>query len=340
MNLGFPRLVVPLTLLVAFSDSLSAAPPMYRGANVTKEWEEVRHGTQTRALDDFLKTKANVVRIPWIKYKLGTEAETIQRVQKMADTARNSGRLVILDNHEYTGWGYAASHDSEKKVTNIKQIVNDWLLLKDYLVEESDIVVNIANEWGGTGDSSMNDEIWRNQYLSGIKQLRRNGIKNTLMIDANEWGQSASSILRYGKQIMAADPLKKTFFSVHVYNAWTDSDPSNLKGKYHIETTLKQLKENGTPAFVGEFGNSYGPRNDNNGDTYHSASVVQAAEKYSLGWTAWSWTRAPDLDDTNKAFRDDSLTSNGGDPEKLSTFGKIMVDAFDDGQFNGIAKGL
>jgi hypothetical protein len=281
----------------------------FRGANATKEWVDGGQG-QVRAVNDLVKTKANIVRLPW---NLSSADSTITK--DLMNKVTSSGKRVILDNHGHTG-----------KNTSMDTILKQWEPWKEYIKARPNVIINIANEWGGTGANAISDTTWRDGYVKAVETMRSWGWKNTLVVDGNEWGQSPRAIKEYGQEILGKDPSKNVWFSVHPYAAWTDTKQA---GKNDLETEFAAIKGKGLKLFVGEFNSRHAKGG------YKDRSVINAAEKHAIGWTAWSWTDAP-ASGPSAAFEDDAPanTTRGGQWDSMSTFGRDLTDAFDDGKFN------
>lgn len=106
-----------------------------------------------------------------------------------------------------------------------------WVGIKNAVIgQEKYCIVNIGNEWMGSPGRDCNGEwgdyqenLWSDTYIEAVRRIRSAGIKNTLMIDCNGYGQYADIIWKEGQRILDED--KKYFkdgkpniiFSIHFY---------------------------------------------------------------------------------------------------------------------------
>ena len=94
---------------------------------------------------------------------------------------------------------------------------NYWVGIKNAVIgQEKYCIVNIGNEWMGSPGRDCNGEwgnyqenLWSDTYIEAVRRIRSAGIKNTLMIDCNGYGQYADIIWKEGQRILDED--KKYF---------------------------------------------------------------------------------------------------------------------------------
>lgn len=175
------------------------------------------------------------------------------RLNDAYNAASKNGIRLIVSMWEATGKSDSASLDKCR---------DTWIAHKDWFKSHSNVILNIANEWGQT-DAKVASTSWRDNYVRVIKDIRNAGISNIILVDADGWGQGPKSIQSYGSTVKNAGGT--VWFSIHLYNCWFEYTWCNSKGlstigKYHITTTIADMKsKSGTEICVGEFGdNGYG----------------------------------------------------------------------------------
>jgi mannan endo-1,4-beta-mannosidase len=131
------------------------------------------------------------------------------------------------------------------------------------------MIVNIANE---AGSAQMPD--YTNIYVNAIQRLRKAGMTNVIMVDADGWGRSWETIRDKGAAILTGDPQKNVIFSWHPWDTNIDYTGS-----------INAIVELNLPLVVGEFSS-------------HSVGctccidyteIMAAAQAQNVGTLAWSW---------------------------------------------------
>src|SRR5262249_47689932 len=126
------------------------------------------------ALDNIAADGTNTIRVVW--ETTGT-APLLRRVIRHVVELH---MVPMVELHDVTGGTSNAdllTMAAYYARADIKQVLLDY---------EEFLLVNIANEWSGTD--------YRNGYQAAIAQMRTAGINHTLVIDANGFGQNATSI--------------------------------------------------------------------------------------------------------------------------------------------------
>lgn len=231
-----------------------------RGVNYPHAWYT---GYYTKSLAAIKNAGANCVRIVLSDGDTYSKTSSSE-VSALISACKENKLVAILDIHDATG------SDSKSLLDNA---VNYWISIKDKLIgNEAYVILNIANEWYGTWNSSG----WYNGYASAIPKLRAAGIKNTLMVDCGGWGQYPQSIADYGTSVLSADSLGNTMFSIHMYE-YAGGDATTVKN--NIDSVLNK----GLCLTIGEFG-GYHTNGDVDEDT-----IMSYCQSKSVGWMAWSW---------------------------------------------------
>ena len=231
-----------------------------RGINVAHTWYQ---GYTEQTLKAAAAKGCNTVRVvcadggQWSK----TSASEIQQI---IGWCKENKLVCVLEAHDATG---------SDNISDVVAAANYWAEMKDILNANKDyVILNIANEWVGTWDSST----WSQGNQQAIKIVRDAGIKNMIMIDAAGWGQYANAIKEQGKNVFNSDPDKNTVFSIHFYGT-AGKDAGTIKN--NIDGALSS----GAPVLAGEFG-----YNHSDGDV-DEAYLMSYCDEKGLGYLAWSW---------------------------------------------------
>ena len=183
-----------------------------------------------------------------------------------------------------------------------------WIGEKEWLDEYARyVILNITNEWGrGLANENETDyapgsspEEWFNTYKKAITWLRREGIKNLLVIDAFNYGSSLQSVLDYGQELLDHDPMHNVLFSIHSYGGWYSSktDPSKITNseKWWLQNTnwnadyaLNLLEEKKLPVIFGEFSANCA-RIDANAEAAPDTELIADFDAHGAGWLFWMW---------------------------------------------------
>ncbi|MDO7908036.1 glycoside hydrolase family 5 protein [Paenibacillus sp. JX-17] len=260
-----------------------------RGVNDPHSWYK---NDLSKAIPAIAATGSNTVRIVLSNGTQYTK-DDLASVKNIIALVNQYKMIAVLEVHDATG---------KDDYTSLDNAVNYWISIKDALIGKEDrVIVNIANEWYGT----WNGSVWADGYKKAIPKLRNAGIKNTLIVDAAGWGQYPQSIVDYGQSVLAADSLKNTMFSIHMYE-YAGKDDATVKA--NMENVLNK----GLALIIGEFGGQH-----INGDVDEAAIMKYGKEK-GVGWLAWSWYgNSSDL-----SYLDMATGPNGS----LTSFGNTVVN--------------
>ncbi|WP_433946873.1 glycoside hydrolase family 5 protein [Paenibacillus sp. SN-8-1] len=235
-------------------------PFMMRGVNHAHNWYKNDLNT---AIPAIAKTGANTVRIVLSNGSQYTK-DDLNSVKNIISLVSQNKMVAVLEVHDATGKDDRASLDAA---------VNYWISIKDALIGKEDrVIVNIANEWYGSWDGNG----WANGYKQAIPKLRNAGIKNTLIVDCAGWGQYPQSIVDYGASVFAADSLKNTVFSIHMYQ-YAGKDAATVK------SNMENVLNKGLALIIGEFGGYH------QGADVDETAIMKYGQEKGVGWLAWSW---------------------------------------------------
>lgn len=190
--------------------------------------------------------------------------DSVDRLNRVIDRCKELGMIVVLEVHDVTG---------SNNASDLIKTCEYWISVKDALIgNEAYVILNVANEWMGRWDSAS----WCAAYRLVIPRLREAGIRNTIMVDAGGWGQHAASISDRGADVLAADPLGNTVFSVHMYG-------TAGKDAATIERAITGAQDKGLCIIVGEFGHTH---SDGDVDEQH---ILRYCVENGVGYLGWSW---------------------------------------------------
>ncbi|WP_052444646.1 cellulase family glycosylhydrolase [Flammeovirga sp. OC4] len=244
-----------------------------RGVNNSHFWFDNRdRNWALNALSAIADYHSNSVRLVWqtnYDRKKWNNVVEKKQLKTMIKTCLNNGMIPMLELHDATG-----NEDADKLLSLAKFYVRPEI--KKILMEfEETLMINIANEWSGKG------EVYRDSYKKAIAIMREAGLKHTIVIDGNGWGQNIESIFEYGQEILDSDPEKNILFSVHMYEMYRE--------KKTITERLEKASEMKLPLIVGEFGFQHGEDEEKVPYQIPFQHILSECERLGFGWYAWSW---------------------------------------------------
>ena len=117
----------------------------------------------------------------------------------------------------------------DTSLTDLALVGDYWVQMEPvYASYQSDIFINIANEWGGYTypAGTITYAQWESAYESIVSSMRTAGYTCPLVIDIMQYGQDFTAFSGgYAAAVEAADPLQNVIFDVHLYNS------SNISGQ-------------------------------------------------------------------------------------------------------------
>jgi mannan endo-1,4-beta-mannosidase len=232
-----------------------------RGVNEMIVWSSNTDGSTI--YPEIAKTGANVVRIVW------NGKGSASALDKTISNALAAKLIPMVENHDPTG-----------DITKIPAAVDYWTSsdVAAVLLKYADtILLNIGNE---AGNGSVSSDDFESTYATAIKRLRDAGFKFPLIIDSTSWGSNIQTIFNSGDIVVAADPLKNTLLSIHLY--WEDADGALTRR--HLTRTVDELN---LPLIVGEFADTKVGTCKHG--SYNVKELMAVAQEKEIGWLAWSW---------------------------------------------------
>ena len=244
--------------------------------------------------DDIINySGANAVRIQWfadmnIRQSWGKTPATISDLDKLITTFETNGIIPIVELYDLSARGiYNDTTEFKNKILNWWTSPTVVSLTKKHI---HSLIINLANEFGYVKDGNNDPTGYLSIYTSAIKTIRDAGIHVPIMIDAPDAGQNLNIILANGSQLLNADILGNTIFSIHSY--WNDY-PNGMGGNLMIDqlnSIPNASLNNKLPIVFGEIANyqSYGASQACDA-TLPLRNYLSTMKNNNLGWLAWTW---------------------------------------------------
>lgn len=245
------------------------------------------------AFEGIANTGSNTIRIV-LSNGQKWQKDDFDSIVALIDKCKEYELIAVVEVHDATG-----SDDEE----SLNAAVDYWIEMKDALIgNEAYVILNIANEWYG----SWHGEQWRDGYISAVKTIRDAGIANTIMVDAAGWGQYPKSVFDYGRDVLAADELSNTMFSIHMYE-YAGGDSKTVKNN------IRNVLDEDLCLVIGEFGGEH------TGGDVDEETIMRYCEERGVGYIGWSWKG-------NNSELDYLDISNDWAGEDLSPWGETLVN--------------
>jgi mannan endo-1,4-beta-mannosidase len=242
-------------------------PFVFRGVNHAHTWFPDR---LNQSLRDIAATGANAVRVVLSNGTQWTRNNGADVANVIAQCKANK-LVCVLEIHDSTGYGESA------EATHISHATTYWLSsdIKAAIMGQEDyVIVNIANEPFGNNTTPAT---YAADTATAIKALRAGGLTHMLMVDGATWGQDWDGAMRdNAATLFAADTLKNTVFSVHMYEVYGTVSA--------VQNYLQSFVNRNLPIIVGEFGSEH------NGKNVAEEAILQYAEDMRIGYLGWSWS--------------------------------------------------
>ncbi len=240
---------------------------VFRGVNHAHSWYTDR---LTQSLKDIAATGANSVRVVLSNGTQWTRNNGAD-VTNVINQCKANKLVCVLEVHDSTGYGESAA------ATHMSRATEYWLSsdIKAAITGQEDyVIVNIANEPFGNSTSAAT---YTADHITAIRALRSGGLTHMLMVDAANWGQDWQNAMRdNAPSIFAADTLKNTIFSVHMYEVYNNASI--------VQSYMNSFQTRGLALVVGEFGAEHG------GSNVAEEAILQYAQDMGIGYLGWSWS--------------------------------------------------
>lgn len=261
-----------------------------RGYNYSYTWQK---DLWDAAFKTAVKYKCNALRIQLSDARNGNNLggwTSADEVSKLIQSCKDNHFIGVF-NVQDTGGG------NDPNV--LLQAADYWVSIKNSVIgQEKYCIVNIGNEWMETpvrysnGDwGEYQENLWSDTYIAAVRKLRNAGIKNTIMIDCNGYGQYAAIIWKEGARILEedarhfADGKPNIIFSIHFYEKACYWDYEAGTGSMVAHSMDKALSV-GAPLCIGEF--AYSRKSE---QWKMDWQTIQAYSKIlNVGYFGWSFT--------------------------------------------------
>lgn len=261
---------------------------LMRGYNYSYAWQKNWWGA---AFSTAKKYNCNALRIQLSdgQKDLGGYCDADQ-VSKLISSCKKN-RFIGVFNVQDTGGG------NDKNV--LLHAANYWVGIKNAVIgQEKYCIVNIGNEWMGSPGRDCNgkwgdyqENLWSDTYIEAVRRIRSAGIKNTLMIDCNGYGQYADIIWKEGQRILDED--KKYFkdgkpniiFSIHFYEKACYWDYEKGVGS-RVAHSIDKALSIGAPVCIGEY--AYSRKSEEWKMDWET--IQDYSKTMNIGYLGWSFT--------------------------------------------------
>ena len=261
---------------------------LMRGFNYSYAWQKDLWGA---AFSTAAKYKCNALRIQLSdgQKSLGGYCDADQ-VSALIKSCKDNHFIGVF-NVQDTGGGNDANV--------LLHAADYWVGIKNAVIgQEKYCIVNIGNEWmespvrysnGEWGDYQEN--LWSDTYIEAVRRIRSAGIKNTLMIDCNGYGQYADIIWKEGQRILDEDQKyfedgkPNIIFSIHFYEKACYWDYENGTGSCVAHSIDKALSI-GAPVCIGEY--AYSRKSE--AWKMDWETIQDYSKTMNIGYLGWSFT--------------------------------------------------
>ena len=264
-----------------------------RGVNYSYAWQK---GNESTVIPAAKRQGCNCVRIQISDGTKFGPATTADEVTKLIKLCEDNKLVCILNIQDELG---------VDDISALMRAANYWAnnLASAVKGHESTTIVNIENEWDATWESDN----WAKGYEQAIPALRNAGIANTLMIDCAGYGQYPNAIWEKGADVLAADKLSNTMFSIHMYEWASYEQPATATGS-KVKTSIDKALGVNAPLVIGEFGYKH-----KDGAVDYQTIMDYCTEK-NVGYLGWSWTGnggGVEFLDMFSDYTDNNMEENG-----------------------------
>ncbi|HEY7883378.1 MAG TPA: cellulase family glycosylhydrolase, partial [Cellvibrionaceae bacterium] len=179
------------------------------------------------------------------------EATTAAELEAALITVVDAGMIAIVSYWEPEVACAASDQELFDAVNDLW--LNQWIpvLVQDRF--QPHIMINLASKWGPTeifNAYSLGYRVYIDNYKAVIRQVRRAGFNNPIVIDAPGCGQDYNAFVgNRGRELLAADEKENIILSVHGYGSrWRNAES--------VENAMTQLEGERMPVIMSEFGDS------------------------------------------------------------------------------------
>ncbi len=264
-------------------------------------------------LPEIARTGANAVRL-----RIGQPGHIIPDLDALLTNCEkaNLAAIVTVD----------APNTSMVDVDEVAHVWLDAEVLPVLWKHRRHVLIEIVDR---LGDDSMSDDEWINRYTTAVHTVHDNGLGEVpVVVKVPDDGTRASTLFgRGGSVLMTADPTHKLVLSIKMR-----PDPEGTYDAERIASVLQAASKVNFSILI----DAFGPKTQGCKADFPYKSVLSNANRYGVGWMAWSWGAAH-----NESCPDEDMTDDGT-LETLHGWGREVVQS-DDGtktaEPNGISTG-
>lgn len=273
--------------------SASDTPFLARGINLQYGDNPI---AALAAIDRLAETGANLVRLQL------RSTTTADQLKAALDAIIGHGMVAMP---MYWETDITCQQDADALQSAVDDLwLNRWLAVLQDPAYQGHLLLNIANEWGSSGDFTT----YLASYRQIIGQFRDAGFRQPLVLDGVDCGQNPASFQsgRYAK-LLAADGAKNLLPSLHAYyDTWNSASKR--------EAIYSSYDGADIPLLIGEFGDA--EFQDEGNHSVDHLALMQETQTHALGWVAWSWHgngTGYEVLDMSDSYSPASLTRRGND---------------------------
>lgn len=246
---------------------------------------------------------------------LDSKNQWLHPLQKIVNVHRQNGRITII-----CPFGWVNQYGKQTLFTGLnpsdQEFYPAYLLKMEEIAKhfkgQSDVWIEVWNEpyayHNGNGYSS---NLWFNDQLEMIQNLRKTGFDNIILVPGNAQGQSEEAILEFGKTITST--YDNIVFDLHAYESWLIDTNSE-----DITNRITKLRSKNLPLLFGEIGviNSSG--------LMQPQTFLNIAKELNIPTLAWVWKR--DQGDQNALLIDQNTPNDFNNNNWGSTYFNFLKD--------------
>lgn len=233
-----------------------------RGCNYSWCWQRGNEGSVIPAAK---RIGCNAIRIQLgdgKQYYKPSKAE----LEYLISLCEQNKLIAVFNTHDETG---------SNEYSDLERAAKFWIEMKDVLnAHTSTVIVNISNEWMGAWNRAQE---WADGYKKVIPMMRDAGIKNTLVVDCEGYGQWPASMFSYGRDVFEADKDRNLMLSIHFYDSAGASDAL-------VRSNIDKSLALNVPLLIGEFAYQH------KGNPVAWQTILDYSKEKSVGYLVWSWT--------------------------------------------------
>ena len=244
-----------------------------------------------------------------------SKKQWLHPLQELVEMHRKNGRVTIL-----CPFGWVDTNGNQQLFTGLnpseqaffEEYKKQMQAIANQFKDQSDVWIEVWNEpYTYTNGNGYSHELWLQDQLEMIQNLRDTGFNNIILVPGNGQGQSEAAILALGDQILSKH--KNIVFDLHAYENWLiNTDEAAIKSR------ILKLKNANFPIVFGEIGviNSSG--------LMHVQTFLDVVSQTNTSTLGWIWKR--DQSDQNALLNAQNTPNNLNNNSWGSTFLEFLTN--------------